>query len=511
LKVGDFVKILMVYPSYPDTFWSFKYALKFVSKKASLPPLGLLTVASYLPNTWDVKLIDMNCEKLKDEDIKNADYVFISAMTVQRDSSIETIKKCNQFGIPVIAGGPLFTMEPDIFNDIVDYFVLGEAEDVMQDLIKDIGNKKVKRYYAKYNFCNINETPVPKWNLLNLKWYASMSIQYSRGCPYNCEFCDIGALAGRTPRQKSSEQVIAEIQSLYDAGWRKSIFFVDDNFIGNKAKLKKEILPTLIKWQKEHKYPFSFYTEVSIDFADDDELMNLMSESGFDRVFVGIETPDPDSLKEANKYQNIKHDLEASVHKIQSFGFDVQGGFIVGFDSDKPTIFNREFNFIQESAIVTAMVGLLNAPRGSQLYTRLRDEGRLIGEMTGDNVDAMTNIIPKMNIEVLVKEYKNLMNELYSPSSYYKRLKEFLSIYKIPKFKKSRIDFSEIMAFFKSIFLLGIFGRERKEYWKLLTWSLFRKPKTFASAVSFAIYGYHFRKIAEKLSKPTRKKKLSPA
>ncbi|MGC9214979.1 B12-binding domain-containing radical SAM protein [Athalassotoga sp.] len=503
------MKILMVYPSYPNTFWSFKYALKFVSKKASLPPLGLLTIATYLPKTWDVKLVDMNCEKLKDEDIKNADYVFISAMTVQRESSKEVIKKCNDFGIPVVAGGPLFTMEPDTFHDTVDYFVLGEGEDIMDDLIKDIENKKVKRYYVKTAFCDIAKTPVPKWDLLNLKWYASMSIQYSRGCPYNCEFCDIGALGGRVPRQKSAKQIIDEVQSLYDAGWRKSIFFVDDNFIGNKSKLKKDVLPALIEWQKSHRYPFTFYTEVSIDFADDDELMELMSQSGFDRVFVGIETPDPESLKEANKYQNIKHDLEKSINKIQSFGFEVQGGFIVGFDSDMPTIFKRQFDFIQNNGVVTAMVGLLNAPRGSQLYEKLRNENRLLGEMTGDNVDAMTNIIPKMDSKSLVSGYKSLVSLLYNPKNYYKRLKEFLSVYKVPNFPKSKISASEIGAFLKSIFLLGIFGKERKEYWKILTWSLFKKPKVFSKAVSFAIYGYHFRKVAEKLSKSERKRGLS--
>lgn len=499
----------MVYPKYPTTFWSFNYALKFISKRAALPPLGLITVGAYLPKTWDVKLVDMNCEQLKDKDIKNADYVLISAMTVQRVSSVEVIKKCNDFGVPVIAGGPLFTMEPDTFNDIVDHFVLGEAEDIMDDLVKDIENHAVKRYYVKTSFCDIEKTLPPRWGLLNLDWYASMSIQYSRGCPYNCEFCDIGALSGRVPRQKSAEQMINELQTLYDSGWRKSIFFVDDNFIGNKAKLKRDVLPAIIEWQKVHKYPFTFYTEVSIDFADDDLLMNLMSEAGFDRVFVGIETPDSESLKEANKYQNVRHDLEKSIRKIQSFGFEVQGGFIVGFDNDMPTIFKRQFDFIQGNGIVTAMVGLLNAPRGSQLYEKLKNENRLLGEMTGDNVDAVTNIIPKMDSKVLVNGYKSLVNLLYSPQNYYKRLKEFLSVYKIPNFKKTKISISEIGAFFKSIFLLGIFGKERKEYWKILTWSFFKKPRLFPKVVSFAIYGYHFRKVAEKISKSGRKGKLS--
>jgi radical SAM superfamily enzyme YgiQ (UPF0313 family) len=293
--------------------------------------------------------------------------------------------------------------------------------------------------------------------------------------------------------------LIQELQSLYDAGWRRSVFFVDDNFISNKSKLKKEILPSIIEWQKTHDYPFSFYTEVSIDFSNDDELMNLMFKAGFDRVFIGLETPDLDSLREANKYQNIKQDLEESIKKIQSFGFEIQGGFIVGFDSDKPTIFDSQFDFIQKNGIVTAMVGILNAPRGSELYSRLLKENRLRGEISGNNVDINTNIIPKMNLEFLVKNYKNLVAKLYQPKNYYDRLKKFLSNYKVPEFSKAKIGFQEISAFIKSIIILGIIGKERKQYWGTLFWSLFKKPKTLSKMISLSIYGYHFRKIAENL------------
>ncbi len=493
----------MVYPRYPETFWSFKHALKFVSKKSALPPLGLVTIASYLPDSWDVKLVDMNCEKLKDEDIKGSDYVFVSAMTIQRDSSKDVIKRCNELNVPVIVGGPLFTMEPDNFQD-ADHFVLGEAEEIMPKLVEDMENNSVKRYYANPNFPDITKALVPKWKLLNLKNYASMSIQYSRGCPYDCEFCDIGALNGRIPRVKTPEQVVQELQALYNAGWwksRRSIFFVDDNFIGKKVALKRELLPLIIDWQKSHNYPFTFYTEVSIDLSDDDELMKLMSEAGFNRVFVGIETPDPNSLQESNKLQNIRHDLKKSIEKLQSFGFDVQGGFIVGFDSDRPTIFRRQFDFIQETGIVTAMVGILNAPRGSRLYGRMKKENRLIGEITGDNVDVFTNFIPKMSVKTLVFGYKELVARLYSPKNYYKRLKKFLSTYEFPKIPKPRITFTDIRAFLRSTVVIGIFGKERKEYWKLLGWSLLKRKNYFPIVVTFAIYGYHFRKIAEKIFK----------
>ncbi len=499
------MKILMVYPRYPDTFWGFKHALKFISKKTALPPLGLITVASYLPKEWNVKLVDMNAETLNEDDVKNSDYVFISAMNIQRESAKKAIKMANDFKVPVVAGGPLFTMEPDHFSD-VDHFVLGEAEDIMEKLVKDIENGNVKRYYASPRFPDIKKTPIPRWELLNLKWYASMSMQFSRGCPYNCEFCDIGALNGRIPRSKSTEQVIKELQSLYDVGWRKSVFFVDDNFIGKKALLKREILPEMIRWQREHGNPFTFYTEVSVDLSDDDELMDLMEEAGFNRVFVGIETPDPDSLQEANKYQNIKHDLKVSIQKMQSHGFDVQGGFIVGFDNDKPTIFKRQFDFIQETGIVTAMMGILNAPRGSALYERMRREGRLIGETTGNNVNISTNFIPKMDPRTLIEGYKKLISALYSPKNYYERLKKFLSVYKLPKLSRPKIDFNDVRAFLRSTFYIGFLGKERKEYWKMLLWSIFKKPKYFSTVVAFAIYGFHFRKIAEEIVKEDSEK-----
>ncbi|WP_370445888.1 B12-binding domain-containing radical SAM protein [Petrotoga sp. 9PW.55.5.1] len=494
-----FLNILMVYPSYPETFWSFKHALKFISKSAALPPLGLLTIASYLPKEWNVKLIDMNYQKLQIEDIVNSDYIFISAMAVQRESAKKVIKICNDLKIPIVAGGPLFTMEPDTFQDSVDYFVLGEAEEIMEELVNDMQEKSLKRYYAKPNFCDIGKTLPPRWSLLNIKKYGSMSIQYSRGCPYNCEFCDISALNGKKPRTKNDRQVIYELQTLYETGWRRSVFFVDDNFISNKSKLKKEILPEIIKWQKEHDYPFSFYTEVSIDFSNDDELMNLMHDAGFDRVFIGLETPDVDSLKEANKYQNLKKDLQESIKKIQSHGFEIQGGFIVGFDNDKPTIFDKMFEFIQNNGIVTAMVGILNAPRGSELYNRLLKENRLKGEISGNNVDVNTNIIPKMNFDFLINNYKNLMNKLYSPKYYYARMKKFLVNYIAPNNSKPKIGLQEIKAFIKSIFVLGIFGKERKHYWKTFFWGLFKKPQAFPKFITLSIYGYHFRKISSKL------------
>jgi len=494
------LKILMVYPSYPDTFWSFKHALKFVSKKASFPPLGLLTVATMLPSEWEKKLVDMNVTSLTDEDIKWADYVFISAMVVQRDSVQEVVARCQRLNTRIVAGGPLFTTGYDEFDDI-DHLVLGEAEITLPLFLADLACGRAKPIYASNERPDIGQTPVPMWSLINMKQYSSMNLQYSRGCPFNCEFCDIIVLNGNKPRTKSKTQMVNELDAIYHRGWRGSIFVVDDNFIGNKKKLKAETLPALIKWSEEKKFPFNFFTEASINLADDEELMRLMTEAGFDRVFIGIETPNEASLEECNKLQNKGRDLAASVKKIQNYGLEVQGGFIVGFDSDPVSIFRSQINFIQKSGIVTAMVGLLNAPRGTRLYQRLKKENRLLESFTGDNTDCSMNFVPKMNYETLIDGYKDIVHTIYSPKQYYERIRTFLKEYKPRRVKGvSQLQFNHITSFVKCMWFLGVVEKGRKYYWKLLISTLFKYPRHFPLSVSLSVFGFHFRKIAEKLS-----------
>ncbi|MBN1160335.1 MAG: B12-binding domain-containing radical SAM protein, partial [Dehalococcoidales bacterium] len=332
------MNILLVYPRYPDTFWSFRHALKFISKKANFPPLGLLTVAAMLPAAWEKKVVDLNVNPLHDEDIKWADFVFISSMVVQKDSAKEVIARCNKHNTKVVAGGPLFTTGHEEFTG-VDHFVLGEAEVTLPLFLSDLSKGCPEHIYASDERPDIGKTPIPLWSLIDMKNYSAMSLQYSRGCPFDCEFCDSIVLNGHTPRTKGSQQMVAELESLYRRGWRGSLFIVDDNFIGNKKKLKDETLPAMIQWSKKRKYPFLFFTEASINLADDEELMDLMSEAGFNRVFIGIETPNEDSLVECNKYQNTNRDMAAAVKTIQNHGFEVQGGFILGFDSDPLSIF----------------------------------------------------------------------------------------------------------------------------------------------------------------------------
>jgi len=490
------LKILLVYPQYPDTFWSFKHALKFISKKAPFPPLGLLTVAAMLPSEWEKKLVDMNVTALSDEDIRWADYVFISAMVVQKDSVMEVITRCKKLSTKIVAGGPLFTTGYKEF-DGVDHFVLGEAEVTLSPFLEDLDKGCTKSIYVSNKRPSISETPIPLWSLINMRHYSSMNMQYSRGCPFDCEFCDIIILNGHKPRTKGKDQVVNELEALYSHGWRGGVFIVDDNFIGNKRKLKAEMLPVIIEWSKRKKHPFAFSTEASINLADDEELMKLMGEAGFNQVFVGIETPNEESLAECNKLQNQGRDLAASVKNIQNHGLELQGGFIVGFDSDPISIFRSQINFIQNSGIVTAMVGLLNAPRGTRLYQRLKKEDRLLKDFAGDNTDFSINFTPRMNYETLINGYRNILDTIYAPRQYYERVRTFLKEYRPPKVRISHLQFHHIEGFFKSVWFLGIRGKGRRYYWRLLISTLFKHPRSFPLSVSLTVFGFHFRKVAE--------------
>ena len=497
------MKVLFVYPQYPDTFWSFKHALKFISKKAVFPPLGLLTVAAMLPDAWEKKLVDMNTATLTDKDLKWADYVFISAMVVQQDSAREVINRCKELGTKIVAGGPLFSTGYEEFGfDDIDHLVLNEAENILPLFLEDLEKGCAKHIYTSKERPDITESPIPLWSLIDKKKYQSMSIQYSRGCPFNCEFCDIIVMNGHIPRTKDKNQILAELDTLYNRGWRGSLFFVDDNFIGNKRKLKLEILPAIIKWMEEKKHPFALFTEASINLADDEELMRLMTEAGFDNVFVGIESPNEDSLIECNKIPNENRDLLASVKKIQNHGFQVQGGFIVGFDSDPLSIFKSQISFIQKSGIVTAMVGVLMAPPETRLYKRLKKENRLLPGGTGDNTDGSTNFIPKMGRETLANGYKHILNTIYSPKPYYERVKTFLKEYKPKNKRKGNIRPCYIAALIKSMWVLGIKEKGRRFYWRLFAWTLLKKPKSFPLSITFAVQGFHLRKVAEKIHVP---------
>ncbi|MBI2123983.1 MAG: DUF4070 domain-containing protein [Candidatus Wildermuthbacteria bacterium] len=492
------MKALLVYPEFPDTFWGFKHALPFIKKQAAFPPLGLATVAAMLPKAWNLRLVDLNIKKVSQEELAWADYVFVGAMTIQRDSARTVIQRAKEAGTKVVAGGPLFTNEHESFlDDPVDHFVLNEAEITLPQFLADVEGGNPKRVYQSTEFADVKLTPVPRWNLIDLETYDSMSVQWSRGCPYQCEFCDVTKLFGHRPRTKTSEQVITELETLWNAGWQGKIFFVDDNFIGNKKTLKEDLLPALIHWQqtKRHRVPFS--TQASINLAQDPELVQMMVDAGFGMVFIGIETTDEASLLAAGKRQNTRRNLAKDVDAIQRAGLEVRAGFIVGFDNDTLDIFQRLIEFITESKIVVAMVGMLNAPHGTALWNRLKKAGRLRGDISGDNVDGTTNIVPLMDMKLLQEGHRLILRRIYSPPQYYKRMREFLKIYRRSK-AHPPIGPQHFLAFFRAGWRLGILDvKGAVHYWFTLAWTLAHKPRFFPLAVGLAIQGYHFRRIAD--------------
>ncbi len=439
-------------------------------------------------------MIDLNVEALLDKDLRWADYIFLTAMSVQKESVQQILQRCKPFKAKTVAGGPLFTSDPDSFPAI-DHLVLNEAELTLPLFLEDVINDCTKKIYNSDAFPELKKTPPPDYSLIKIKNYSQMSIQFSRGCPFNCEFCEITTLLGRKFRTKSSDQILQELENIFLTGFRGRIFFVDDNFIGNQRLIKKDLLPRIIDWLIEHKHPFSFITETSINLSDDAELMDLMVRAGFTRVFIGIESPNDASLTECNKHLNIERNMMECVQTIHSAGIEVSAGFIVGFDNDSPKIFQQQIDFIQSSGIITAMVGLLNAPDNTLLYKRLASEGRILKRSDGNNTSLSLNFIPKMDKDLLVRGYQHIISSIYSAKSYYERLRLFLKNY-YPRNKfRTGLSLGDIKALLRSVFYIGIVSSNRIYYWKLLFWSITRRPELFPMAITYSIYGYHFRKI----------------
>jgi radical SAM superfamily enzyme YgiQ (UPF0313 family) len=490
------MNILLVNPQTPDTFWSFKHAVRFVSRKASMAPLGLLTVAAMLPPDWNLKLVDLNVTRLNDDALRWADYVLIGAMLVQKDSVREIVARCAALNKTVIAGGPLFTTGHEAFPEI-QHFVLGEAEEVMPQVVADLRSGQLQPVYQGTHRPDITHTPIPRWDLIRMKDYVTMSVQFSRGCPFDCEFCDIIVMNGRRPRTKTPDQLIAELESLRRRGWKEMVFIVDDNFIGNKNHTRA-LLRAMIAWRQRTRTRIGFLTEASVNLADDAELCSLMVQAGFKKVFVGIETPSVEALEECHKLQNRNRDLMASVQTLQKAGLQVMAGFIIGFDSDRSDIFKRQFEFIQRSGVALAMVGLLTALPQTRLWQRLKREGRLETVSTGNNTDAELNFKPKLNRDFLQNGYRDLVKKLYEPGSYYQRARTFLKSHR-PAGPRGQLTRDDIVAFLKSTLVLGVWYRGRVGYWRLVIGTLLRRPRQFPMAVELAIMGYHFRRVAQAL------------
>ncbi len=443
---------LLIYPEFPDTFWSFRHALKFIGKKSAFPPLGLLTISSMLPKAWNRPGTAFASPRSKSS--KNPGNVFV-----------------------------------------------GEVETTFPGFLDDFERGEAKAVYRAPERPALALTPIPDFALAELSQYSDMSVQYSRGCPFNCEFCDIIEIYGRVPRTKSNQQILAELDTLLRIGWRGEVFIVDDNFIGNKKNVRL-LMPVLAEWSARNKYPFSFTTEASVNLADDDELLKQMRTAGFRQVFIGIETPVVESLKEAQKGQNTRRDLIDSVRHVQSYGMEVLGGFIVGFDNDPDDIFERQINFIRESAIPVAMVGLLAAIPDTQLWRRLEREGRLMGveEHTGSNTDCVLNFVPKMNAIRLIEGYKSIIRNIYSPREYYER--SFDSLGRVtragsPRIGEGGLKREDVTAFARIIFSLGVRDKARGEFWRFMGRVISEHRDKVEDGLMLAALGYHFRKLTE--------------
>ena len=489
------MKVLLINPEFPDTYWSFRHALPFEGKRCAFPPLGLLTVSALLPKSWERRLVDMNVRSLKESDIEWADIVFATAMLVQKDSLRDAVKRCKARGKRVVLGGPYVTTTIEDLPE-ADHIFLGEAETTLPQFVKDLERGQAQRSYKAAERPPLSVTPVADFHLADLKRYSAMSVQYSRGCPFNCEFCDIIEIYGRVPRTKSNQQMLAELDALRDLGWRGSVFIVDDNFIGNKKNVR-QFLPELMRWQEKNGYPFLLLTEASVNLADDEELLGNMQRAGFRRVFLGIETPVEESLKEAQKSQN-RGNLLDSVKRIQSYGMEVMGGFIVGFDNDPEDIFERQIKFIRESAIPLAMVGLLNALPDTQLWKRLEREGRLLGEATGNNTVCAFNFVTKMDPARLIAGYQSIMRTIYSPAEYYQRaLDSMKRTYQSGAAPQHYDIMSSIAALVRIAIRLGVLDRERNSFWRFLGRTATKHHKKLGESLRLAAMGYHFRKLSE--------------
>ncbi|MDE0107998.1 MAG: DUF4070 domain-containing protein [Bryobacterales bacterium] len=490
-------KALLVYPEHPPTYWGANYALEMVGIKAAFPPLGLLTIAAMFPPEYDLRVVDMNVAPLEDSDLEWADMVFTSTMIVQRVSLNTVIERCNRAGVPVIAGGP----HPTTFHDEipgVDHFVLDEAEEIFPGFLQDLENGTAKTIYREPRKPDVTLTPVPRFDLVDLDNYYSMGLQFSRGCPFDCEFCDITKLYGRVPRTKSPAQMVTEFDSLRQLGWKGPLFLVDDNFIGNKREAMK-LLPVIAEWQKAHGYPFSLSTEASVNLAHMDELMDAMVEAGFDTVFLGIETPNPKALIKTKKPQNTSRKEEnflfKAVRKIQHKGMQVQGGFILGLDSDDEGVFDAQIEFIQQAGIPVAPIYLLTALRGTDMYERLSAENRLLEEEIGTN--AMTlNFKPELDPGTLIDGYRRVTATLYDPTleNYFQRcLALFEHLKAVPHLRKPLGGNAVVVAAMRVRRQLS--KNQIPAFSRFIAQVSRDHPRMLTLALRLAALGYHFERV----------------
>lgn len=491
------MRVLLLYPLFPKSFWSFDKALELIGRKVSLPPLGLITVAAILPQTWEFRLVDRNIRFETEDDWAWADLVIVSGMIVQKPDLLHVIREAKRRGKPVAAGGPYLTSVPEAAQEEgVDFLVLDEGEITLPLLVEALERGETSGVFrANGEKPDVTTTPIPRYDLLDLKAYSDMSVQFSRGCPFQCEFCDIIVLYGRKPRTKTPAQLLAELQYLYDLGWRRSIFVVDDNFIGNKRNVKL-LLRELGPWMAERGYPFRLSTEASVDLAQDQELIDLMIAANFNAVFLGIETPDTDSLSLTQKFQNTRNSLIEAVEKINRSGLRVMAGFIIGFDGEKSGAGSRIVDFVEATAIPQAICSMLQALPSTALWHRLKKEGRLLEAVEEANIHqtTLTNFIPTRPLEELAREYINCFWQLYEPERYLGRVyRHFLNMKPTPHKKKFRMpELTDIRGLLILCWRQGFKRNTRFQFWRQLFSIARHNPGVFESYLINCAHLEHF-------------------
>src|ERR1700726_2676921 len=511
--LGSAIKVLMVWPSFPASFWSLGETMQIVPERPLGPPLGLIPVAALWPAHWKIRLIDQALQELRDEDILWADLVMVSAMAVQRKGVRLTLERASRLNRRTMIGGPYASSDPDALLPLADHVVVGEPDEMFGEIAQDLERGSARRLYHIAEKPDVSRTPVPRFDLLALNEYTFMSVQFSRGCPFTCEFCDIITIYGRRPRTKSPAQLTGELDSLLQLGWRKDVFVVDDNFIGNQ-KAALELVHELELWQRRNRYPFGFFTEASIDLASRPALLDGMVKANFWRVFIGIESPSAESLKETKKFQNLRRDLLDSIHFIQQHGLWVMGGFIVGFDSDPPDIFDRQIEFVQRAAIPWAMTGILQAPPTTPLYERMKKDGRLLENNPEPNNFESPNFRTVLPLPELLDGTKRILLALYDPQRFYQRVLDSLERWQLqPGQKASAISLRYVLrVLLKSVWKQGVLSHYRGAYWRfmrglMMRWGL--DPQKRRLGLGLGLSGHHFiryaRQVAESLEAANRR------
>ena len=515
--LGSNLNALMVWPRFPPSFWGFEGMLEVIPEKSIMPPLSLITVAALCPATWHIRLIDRAFEELRDEDLLWADLVMVSAMHAQRADARVVLSRARSLGRRTFIGGPWASSEPEAVLSEADHVLVGEAEDVFADIAAALERGAAQRLYRVDAKPDMTRSPAPRYDLLRMDEYTSMPVQFSRGCPFQCDFCSIITMYGRRPRVKTPAQLLGELDTLRRLGWRKQVFIVDDNFVGDHLQALLSVRD-LTAWQKRHGSPFSFYAQVSIDLAERTELLAAMAEANFLYVFIGIETPSAEGLKECHKFQNLRGDSFSQIQRIQQSGLWVLGGFIVGFDSDDETIFERQREFIDRTAIAWAMTGFLQATPTTPLFERLKREDRLLEDSHATNFSP-PNFRATLPLPVLLQGLGHLLVGLYQPEPFFQRAFRSLESWRpgaTQRPPREPLGY-RLRVLFGSMWRQGVRSNYRRHYWRflwLIHWNWTRQPVRLWLGFIALLSAHHFLnyapQVADELDQESRALRADP-